>query len=100
MAKKELWLYKITKQKLFWNSNKEYEFWNFNICRRLRGYKKYARLAFDCRKLLKKGIKIKQLPKQNVSLYDSWDNEKLASAWNERRNWKRNSKRKHQWKGD
>lgn len=98
MTKKNLWLYKVIKQKLFCNSNKEYELWNFNICRGLCGYKKYTLIALNCKNLLKQGIKVKQLYKQKVSEYDPWINEKTASAWKERKNWKRNSKRKHQWK--
>ena len=81
------WLYQIT-----YNSYYDMEFCNIPCIRRKSNYRQCLRFNDICKEFKVKGISPKKLNELNPY------NDDQAMAWNERKNWKRNSKRKHQWK--
>lgn len=67
-------------------------FWDFPLIRRKSGYVKLKKFNATCKEFGVKGI-----PNKDVSKYDPY-NDDCAMAYKEVKSWKRNSKRKHQWK--
>ena len=91
------YIWKLVRRKRLWSSDlNELDYFNFPCCREKSGY----------RNLLQIKEKINDYRKDyKLKLYHSnwlWErnpyNDTLAQAWLERKSWKRNSKRKHQWK--
>lgn len=76
------------------------DFYNFPAWfRAKRNWKSYLKNYFTCKELEKEYQVNFKLRKQKFIETDSWVYETKASAWTERKSWKRNSKRKHQFKG-
>lgn len=69
----------------------EEDSWNFPFIRRKNGYKKLQQFNVTCKEFGVKGYSSKKVEELNPY------NDDRAMAWNERKSWKRNSKRKHQW---
>ena len=108
MAKKDLWLYKKSTRTpsrafSYWTNHEMHtlkipKFSNFNCFRSPKGYHSYIRQKQICKEYRKEGYHIE----------DRYDNDFLSSrdpysdiyisAWYEKECWKRNSKRKHQYK--
>lgn len=99
------WLYNQDKNRYHytfwgrWKSDEEREkqleetgFWNFPCIRRKSGFKRLLKHNDTC-----KEFGIKGCPIEDTDYLDPYQDER-AMAWNERKSWKRNSKRKHQWK--
>jgi hypothetical protein len=99
------WLYRLDKVRYhsFWRlsfqSEKDYyerideeEYWNFPCIRRKSGFKRLLKQNDVCKEFGVKGYPIK-----DTEYLDPYQDENVKS-WSERKSWKRNSKRKHQWK--
>lgn len=65
---------------------------NMPFYRRKSNYKKLMKFNVTCKEFGIKGIS-----KETLQRYDSWEDDPVSS-YGERKSWKRNSKRKHQWK--
>lgn len=70
----------------------EEDYWDFPFIHRKNGYTKLKKFNATCKEFGVKGI-----PNEDVSKYDPY-NDDPARAYSEIKCWKRNSKRKHQWK--
>lgn len=66
--------------------------WDFPFIRRKNGYAKLKKNNVTC-----KEFGVKSVPNEDVSKYDPYNDDR-ARAYAEAKSWKRNSKRKHQWK--
>lgn len=99
------WLYRLDKVRyhsswrLSFQSEKDYykrideeEYWNFPCIRRKSGFKRLLKQNDICKEFGVKGYPIK-----DTEYLDPYQDENVKS-WSERKSWKRNSKRKHQWK--
>lgn len=99
------WLYKKDKNRYYWfcwcywksleenleEMDKEIHP-NFPCNRHKRGFKKIQQFNDICKEFGVKGYS-----NEYYRELDPW-NDDNAMAWNEKKSWKRNSKRKHQWK--
>lgn len=99
------WLYRKTAKRYHhchrypWESITEYISkldeeveWNFPYIRKKSNFKKIQQLNCICKEFGVKGYSNEYILKLNPY------NDDKAMAWNEKKSWKRNSKRKHQWK--
>lgn len=66
-----------------------------NLIPYFRGKKNYTLLLRHNATCKEFGVK--QIPSETIIEYDAWQDDKVGS-YNERKSWKRNSKRPHQWK--
>ena len=88
----------MNKDKIKWLYQTEYDeffdmdFYNIPCIRRKSNYRQSLRLNEICKEFNIKGISSKKVRELDPYMDDQ------AMAWGERKNWKRNSKRKHQWK--
>lgn len=111
MAKKDLWLYRKSTRKRsrtfsYWTNHELHilkidqigQFDNFNCFRSPKGYHSYLRQKQICKEYWDEGYRIKQkFDGDFLSLRDS-RSDIYNSAWYEKKCWKRNSRRKHQYK--
>ena len=67
-------------------------YWNIPYIRHKNGYKKLLQMYEICKEFGVKGIS-----KETIAKYDPWNDDKISS-YRDRKSWKRNSKRPHQWK--
>lgn len=81
------------------NKNKRiYTNYNFFPCiRRLSNHRLYVRIKDIVDDYIKEGYKLSPISFDEIRQRDNYE-DKNVNAWNERKSWKRNSKRKHQWK--
>lgn len=99
------WLYKKDKRRYYWfywsywkseeenlKEMDEEDMFNFPCIHHKKGFKQSVIFNDICKEFGVKGYS-----KEYINELDPW-NDDNAMAWNERKSWKRNSKRPHQWK--
>ena len=76
----------------------EEDYYNFNaFFRGKRNWKSYLQNYYSAKYSEKEyGVNFK-LRKQKFIETNAWDYEECAKAYHERKSWKRNSKKRHQW---
>lgn len=108
MAKKDLWLYKKSSRVPFRN----FSYWtghemhilklerysNFNAFRKPKGYHSYLRQKQICKEYWEDGYRVKQKFDSDFLAQRDPHSDIYISAWYEKKCWKRNSRRKHQYK--
>lgn len=89
------WLYSKYEEYSFWSKKIE-SYYNLPCFRSPRNHKCIMRLKIYIDELSDE-YKIKRIPEQIIRNYDSYEDIHV-SAYADRKSWKRNSKRSHQWK--
>ena len=72
----------------------EEDYWNLNYFRRKSGYRNILRINDICKEFGVKGY-----TSEKTCVLNPWEDYPVQSR-KEKKSWKRNSKRKHQWKID
>lgn len=89
------WLYSTYQEYSYWLKKWE-TYYNLPWLRSPKNHKYLLRTKVYIDELNKE-YKIKRIPEQIMRNYDSWEDIHV-SAYADRKSWKRNSKRSHQWK--
>lgn len=86
------WRYSFMSEERYQKELDEEIFHRFPCFRSKLGYRKLKRLYAKCQ-----DFGVKMMDKKSIEAVNPW-NEDCVSSWAERKSWKRNSKRKHQYK--
>ena len=95
---KNKYIWKICEKHWSWfysHISEKPDYYNIPIVRSKSRYRCYLRIQAVIKDY--NDYKLKQYSKTELKLRDDWEDTKVC-AWKERESWKRNSKRKHQWK--
>lgn len=90
------WLYSTYQEYCYWSRKME-TYYNLPWLRSPSNHRFTLRLKDLTDDLRKDGYNLKHITKEEIRRLNSWEDIHV-SAFSERRSWKRNSKRRHQWK--
>lgn len=95
---KNNYIWKLVRRRWYFifDNLEELDYFNIPFCRRKSGYKNLLRARAKVKEY-EKDYKIKFRSSKWIKERDPYE-DSFAQAWLERKNWKRNSSRKHQWK--
>ena len=96
---KDKYIWKLRKRKWnipYFDNPDELDYFNFPFCRRKSGYRRLLRIQSRLKEYFQE-YKIKLYASDKLKERDPYE-DRFAQAWLERKSWKRNSSRKHQWR--